>query len=141
MCAATLLGMSWYGDPDALDRLAGRLAGEADRVRRCAGQLRARPAQTQWRGAAADAFAATVHQEAAALERAAGELDDAAGALRSHAASVRHELARIRAAEHAVTAWLARQATRVEHAVADLPSGAREWVDRLADLRRLGVPL
>jgi ABC-type transporter Mla subunit MlaD len=133
--------VSWYGDPDALDRLAVRLASDGERVRRCADLLRARPGQTRWRGPAAEAFAGSVRAEAAALDRAAGELDDAATALRAHAASVRHELARIRAAEAAVTGWLARQAARVEHAVVDLPSGAREWVDRLADLRRLGVPL
>lgn len=137
--------MSWYGDPDALDRLAGRLAGQGELVRVRAGQLRATPRQAQWRGPAAEAFAASVLREAAALERAAGELDDAAAALRAHAASVRHELARIRAAEHAVVSWLAR----AEHAVTDpvrrlvddLPSGAREWLDRVVDLRRLGVPL
>ena len=141
--------MSWYGDPDALDRLAVRLSGEAERVRVRASQLRAAPDGTRWRGRAAEAFAASVRHEATALGRAAAELDDAATALRAHAATVRHELARIRAAEHAVTSWLARQASHVEHAVTDpvrdlvgdLPIGAREWIDRVDDLRRLGVPL
>jgi uncharacterized protein YukE len=157
--------MSWYGDPDALDRLAAALDRDAARVRERAAAVRAVPAGAHWRGPAADAFHSSVVREAAALDGAARELDDAAAALRRHAGAVREQLARIRALEHAVTSWFSSQLSRLEHVVTDplgslrdlvadppwaswqwrpdaLPvSGAMEWLDVGDYLRTRGVPL
>jgi hypothetical protein len=93
--------MSWFGDPDELDRLAGRLAVSAARVRERASGVRSGADATRWRGPAADAFHASVAAEAGQLLRAAGELDDAAAALHAQAVAVRVELARLRALERA----------------------------------------
>jgi uncharacterized protein YukE len=134
--------MSWYGDPDALDRLAGALGEQAVHVREQAGSVRSLPARAHWRGPAADAFHASVTREALALDRTAEELEDAAQALRAHAASVREQVARIRALEHAITSWFSSQVSRVEHVFADLPlPGAKEWVEVGEYLRGRGVPV
>lgn len=102
--------MSWYGDPDDLDRLAVRLSGAAARVRTRADEVRSAAASTLWRGAAADAFHASVYREGAVLDRAAGELEDAAATLHAHADAVRAEIARLlafeRAAERLLSAGL-----------------------------------
>jgi uncharacterized protein YukE len=104
--------MSWFGSPDELDRLAGRLSGAACRVRSRARTVRSGAGDLRWRGPAADAFHASVAQEARLLDRAADELDDAAAALHRHADAVRAELARLRALEQAAeralqTGWSA----------------------------------
>jgi uncharacterized protein YukE len=93
--------MSWYGDPEGLDRLGGRLAESAARVREQAARIRARAAGRRWRGTASDAFAVAVVQETARLDRAAGELDDASAAMHAHAEAVRAEIARLLAVERA----------------------------------------
>jgi uncharacterized protein YukE len=93
--------MSWYGDPDELDRLAGRLTAAAGHARDRATDVRAAAGRTTWRGPAAEAFAASVAREAAVVDRAADELDDAAAALHRHADAVRAHLARLLAAERA----------------------------------------
>jgi uncharacterized protein YukE len=132
--------MSWYGDPDALDRLAGALDRQAAHVRERADAIRSLPARAHWRGPAADAFHASVTREALLLDRAAGELEDAARALRAHAATVREQLARIRALEHAITGWFSSQLSRLGHAVTDLPlTGAKEWLEVGDYLRGRGV--
>jgi len=100
--------MSWYGDPEGLDRLAGTLASAAAEVRERAAAVRSPTTAPRWRGPAADAFRAAVAREAAVLDRAAGELEDAAAAVRRHAHSVRHELARLEALEHAVSSGLSQ---------------------------------
>lgn len=116
-CTATLDDMSWYGDPDELDRLATRLEVSAARVRRRAGSVRETATATHWRGPAADAFHAAVHREVGLLDRAAAELDDAAAAMRRHADRVRHEIARIRAAERAAEALLTAGLSTLERVV------------------------
>ena len=89
--------MSWYGDPDDLDRLADRLAAAAIRVSERAAEVRAASSSAHWHGPAADAFHASVYREGALLDRASAELDDAAAALHRHADAVREEIARLRA--------------------------------------------
>jgi uncharacterized protein YukE len=97
--------MSWFGSPEELDRLAGRLGAAAEQVRERAARVRAaRPAR--WRGPAAEAFAASVAHEAGVLDRAADELDHAVAALHHHADAVRAELARLRALERAAEVGL-----------------------------------
>jgi PPE-repeat protein len=100
--------MSWYGDPDGLDRLAVRLSAAAADVRDRGWSVRATAAATRWRGPAAQAFVASIGREAGLLDRAADELDDAAAALHRHAESVRAEIARLlaveRTAEHLASA-------------------------------------
>ena len=93
--------MSWYGDPDDLDRLADRLSAGAARVRERAAEVRSTSASARWQGPAADAFHASVFREGALLDRAADELDDAAAALHRHADAVREEIARLLALERA----------------------------------------
>jgi uncharacterized protein YukE len=101
--AATLTGMSWYGDPDDLDRQAAQLSAAADRVRDCRAVVLRSVGSGRWRGPAADAFRASVLAQLRALDRAAGELDDAAAALHRHADAVRDEIARLLTVERAAT--------------------------------------
>lgn len=114
--AVTLADMSWYGDPDGLERLALQLSAAADGARDRAATVRSSAASGRWRGPAADAFHASVAREARGLDRAAGELDEAAAALHRHAATVRAEIARLVAAEHAAE----RLASAGVHAVTGL---------------------
>jgi uncharacterized protein YukE len=93
--------MSWYGDPDSLDRLAAHLSASAADVRDRARAVRASVAAARWQGPAADAFHASVLHETRLVDRAADELEDAAAALHRHAESVRAEIARLLAAERA----------------------------------------
>lgn len=109
--------MSWYGDPDELDRLATRLSAAADRVRDRGRAVRASATQARWQGPAADAFHAALGHETQRLDRAAGELDDAAAALHRHAAAVRAEIARLRALERATVGAVAHGLSRLERLV------------------------
>lgn len=106
--------MSWYGDPDSLERLASRLSAAARHVRDRADTVRSSSASTRWRGPAADAFHAAVAREAVLLERSAGELEDAAAALHRHADAVRAEIARLRTVEQAAERLLTRGMSTVE---------------------------
>jgi hypothetical protein len=115
--------MGLPGDPDALDRIAGRIARHADDVRTGATTLRVRSANVRWLSTGADAFRAGIERDAITLIRAAQDLDEAAAALRAHAGTVRERLAFLRAA-----------ASRVEHDLlhpGDLVDGARAILDRL----------
>ena len=115
--------MSWYGDPDELDRLATSLAASAERVHDRASAVRASTATTRWRGPAADAFHASVARESKLLERAAAELDDAAAAFHRHADAVRTEIARLLAVERAAQHVVSEGLHRVEHGVERLVEG------------------
>jgi hypothetical protein len=86
------------GDPDALDRLAGRIVQNADRIRAEAAALRSRSAAVRWRSTAAAEFRTVIERDAAALDRGACQLDEAAVLLRAHANTVRERLAFLRAA-------------------------------------------
>lgn len=93
--------MSWYGDPDGLDRLGARLSAAAQRVRDRAATVRSAAAAGGWRGPAAQAFHDSVARESTQLERAADGLDDAAAAMHRHAEAVREEIARLLRLEQA----------------------------------------
>ncbi|MEN3360975.1 MAG: hypothetical protein V7637_4957 [Mycobacteriales bacterium] len=108
--------MSFYGDPDELDRLAGQITAAATHVRDQAGQARNKAGTTQWQSTAATAFRGQVDRDAAAVEKSAEALDQAAAALRAHAATVRARIAEIRAIEHAVTDWFVREGRALENA-------------------------
>jgi len=112
--------VSWYGDPDDLDRLAQRLARAGEDVRVRAVTVRVRVGRAGWSGRAADAFHAAVRQECHLLEQAAGELEHAAAALHRHAATVRAELARLRALERATEHLVSNGIAAAEHAVTRL---------------------
>lgn len=112
--------MSWYGDPDELDRLAARLVRAADDVRSRAVGIRTWAAAAAWRGRAADAFHASIAREAQVLDRAAGELEDGAAALHRHAGTVRAELARLRELERAAEQLVSAGVSTVEGAVQGL---------------------
>jgi hypothetical protein len=86
------------GDPEALDRLAGRIGQHADHIRIRAARLRSRSASVRWRSTGADEFRAEIERDAAALDFGAYELDRAATVLRAHASTVRERWAFLRAA-------------------------------------------
>ncbi|MCW2572421.1 MAG: hypothetical protein JWO88_2479 [Frankiales bacterium] len=93
--------MSWYGDPDSLDRLAAHLSSSASDVRDRARAVRGTVASARWQGPAADAFHGSVLHQTRQVDRAADELEDAAAALHRHAETVRAEIARLLAMERA----------------------------------------
>jgi hypothetical protein len=90
--------MALPGDPDALDRLAGRVGRYADHVRSAVATLRVRSGGVRWHSIAAEEFRAGIERDAVALARVACELDLAAALLRAHAGTVRERLAFLRAA-------------------------------------------
>jgi uncharacterized protein YukE len=106
--------MSWYGDPDSLDRLAAHLSGSAADVRDRARAVRATAASARWQGPAANAFYASVLHQSRFVDRAAGELEDAAAALHRHADAVRAEIARLLAVERAAAHLLSAGVSTLE---------------------------
>jgi len=89
--------MSAYGDPDRIDAVAGELAGAVARLEPVS-------VTTQWRGGAADAFAARAagwRRDCAAVEPSVAAV---VAALRAHADAMRAALARIAANERAARA-------------------------------------
>ena len=89
--------MSAYGDPERVEAVAAELAVAAERVR--PGSVGA-----DWRGGAAEGFAARAkawRRECAVAEQA---VDAVVEALRAHAVAIRAALARIAANERAARA-------------------------------------
>ena len=125
--------MSWYGDPDELERLAARLGARADTVREEARDIRAGAGAARWHGEAASAFTAALERDLAGLEQAARRFEDAAAQLRQHAMDVRETLARIRAVEAAVTGWFTDQARMVERAADALVDAVRDPLSAVRD--------
>jgi gamma-glutamyl:cysteine ligase YbdK (ATP-grasp superfamily) len=110
------------GDPDALDRLAGRLVLDADQVRARAAAIRLQSVAVRWRSTGADEFRSALEREVTAMEHGAYELDEAASVLRAHANVVRERLAYLRAV-----------AARAQHDLlhpGDLTRGVRMTFDR-----------
>lgn len=95
-------------DPDELDRLAARLAGRAEQVRRCATDHRHAGEAARWVSSSARAYRDQVARDTANVDRAAGELERAAAVLRAHAQRVRETIAEIAQVEAAVTGWSGR---------------------------------
>ena len=108
--------MSFYGDPDVLDRLAGQIMATAAHVRQQTDQVRAQADSTQWQSSAANEFRGQMVRDTGTLERSAAELERAAAVLRAHSATVRARIAEIRAIEQAVTDWFGREVRALEDA-------------------------
>ncbi len=157
--------MRQYGDPDALDVLATRLARISDQVRSLRERLRAALADVDWRGVAAREFADALAGELADLDRKADTLASAAAVLRRHASIVRERMAAIAAAERLVTEWVARRVRAVDFSrsvagpfvvpsgstvpsgaapaspgPALPPAGSLDWLGLAERLRRHGEP-
>lgn len=89
--------MGWYGDPEALDAAARRLAADAAAVHGRARALERSARGLRWQGPAAAAFRRALQGDLGRLHRAAAELEQAAAVLRTHAAEVRVRQERLRA--------------------------------------------
>ncbi|MFI1585152.1 hypothetical protein [Embleya sp. NPDC020630] len=114
--------MSDYGDPGRVEAIAAELAGAAERVR---------PVSTavDWRGGAAEAFAARAQvwrRECAATEPAVLAVVEA---LRAHAAAIRAALGRIAANERAARER-AGSAAGSDAAERFPASGSAAWLDQ-----------
>ncbi|HEX6499552.1 MAG TPA: hypothetical protein VF054_11030 [Micromonosporaceae bacterium] len=104
------MGLSVYGDPDALDRLADRIRALATEVRDLAADHVRVGEAAHWVSTAADAYRERLRQDAANAGRAADELERAAALLRAHAQTVRDAVGRIVRAEQETVGWLKRHA-------------------------------
>ncbi|KWW98276.1 hypothetical protein TH66_20545 [Carbonactinospora thermoautotrophica] len=153
--------MSFYGDPDELDRLAQRLVARAAEVRAHADKLSRRAQAVQWQSISADLFRETIARDRQRLERAADQLEQAAAELRAHAQEVRERLAAIRRIEEAVTGWFERTARAIAETASRLieegrvveppwmrwpwspqnlpPSGDKQWLEVGEFFRKQGV--
>jgi len=103
----------FYGNPDELDLLAGRLEASAGNARARADALWFRSRGIEWESVTAGVFRSKIGEDVTALRHAAGQLDEAAQALRQHAETVRERIAQIRAIEYAVTQWFDEQRRRL----------------------------
>jgi hypothetical protein len=98
----------WYGDPDDLDRLAGRLAADAQQVRDAAtGAVRAAQA-AHWVSASAQRYRDVVADDARKARDVADGLDRAAVLLRAHADQLREIGSTLARLEHSAADWFRR---------------------------------
>ncbi|RJQ73678.1 WXG100 family type VII secretion target [Pseudonocardiaceae bacterium YIM PH 21723] len=109
--------MSLYGNPEELDRIAGRIAARATEVRDRAQDMHSRATGMNWHSASADLARETVLNDRRRLERSADELDAAAAALRKHAQEVRETIAKIQRLEREVKEWFTGAIDRFNNAV------------------------
>lgn len=114
------MGLSVYGDPGALDRLADRIRALAAEVRELAADHVRVGETARWVSSAADEYRERLRQDGANAQRAADELERAARLLRTHAQDVRDAIARIVRAEQETVDWLERQA----HSLVEKVEGA-----------------
>lgn len=97
--------MSFYGDPDELDRLAGQIGRHAEDVRTRGSEMEARASAMRWKSVAADRAREVVTGDHRQLEETAQRLDEAAALLRRHAQEVRETIAKITMFEQAIVSW------------------------------------
>ena len=150
------MGLSLYGDPDAVDRLAARLREHAAEIRWHADDHVRAGHAARWVSTAARAYRDRISQDRRDADRVAAELDRAADALHAHAAVVRDRLAMIARYEREACAWfesaarLARSVVPGAPAPGDLPwletgdlpwleSGDVPWLESGRFARRQGV--
>ncbi|MGH3683883.1 MAG: WXG100 family type VII secretion target, partial [Pseudonocardiaceae bacterium] len=135
--SATRVGghMSFYGDPDELDHLAGQIERRAEEVRDHASGMDARARAMRWKSVAADRARETVTGDRRNLDETAQRLDEAAALLRRHAQNVRETIAEIKQIEQAVTAWFSKAIVEFNNAVAeftnlvnDVARGVVHWI-------------
>jgi uncharacterized protein YukE len=120
-----------YGDPDALDRLAGRLRERAGEVRRHADEHVRSGQAARWVSVAAQTYRDRIGQDRQDADRVAAELERAADALCAHAQRVRETLALIARYEREATAWFERQAASLRDAAEDVVDTAGRLVRKV----------
>lgn len=138
--------MSFYGEPDELERLARRVRGHALEVRQRAGRARAAAHAARWHSVARERFIAEVEERVRRLEGAADLLGQAADRFDEQAAAVREAQVEIRAARGAVLGWLVEAGAAVERELTGglpelPPPGDRGWLEVAEALRRRGAHL
>ncbi|MDG4787125.1 hypothetical protein O7626_14500 [Micromonospora sp. WMMD1102] len=102
-----------YGDPDELDRLAGRLRQRAGEVRERAADHERQGHTARWVSVSAQVYRDRVTQDRRRADQTADELDRVADAVVAHAQDVRELIARIARIEEQVTGWFDSAAQRL----------------------------
>ncbi|MGH3721800.1 MAG: WXG100 family type VII secretion target [Pseudonocardiaceae bacterium] len=127
--------MSFYGDPDELDRLAGQIGRHAEDVRTRGSEMDARAGAMRWKSVAADRAREVVTDDHRRLQETAQQLDEAAALLRRHAQEVRETIAKITMFEQAIVGWFNSAITAFTKAVdefddlvSDIARGVIHWV-------------
>jgi hypothetical protein len=117
--------VSWYGDPDDLDRLAGRLEADAQRLRDTAADAVRAAQAARWVSTSAQRYREVVAIDAHHAAAAADGLDRAAHLLRAHAEQVREITGTLARLEHAAAGWFRRHVgdLSLSRAQADLIPG------------------
>jgi uncharacterized protein YukE len=117
--------VSWYGDPDDLDRLARRLEADAQHLRDTAADTVRAAQAARWVSTSAQRYREVVATDAHHAGEAADGLDRAARLLRSHADHVREVAATLARLEHAAADWFRRHLAdlSLSQAQADLVPG------------------
>ncbi|WP_018687207.1 WXG100 family type VII secretion target [Actinokineospora enzanensis] len=121
--------MSFYGDPDELDRLAGQVEQRADELRKHGADLDARAGALRWKSIAADRCRETVAADRKSLEGIAGKLDEAAAILRQHAQRVRELIAAIKRIGEQVVTWFNGAIDRFNQAVDSFNKAVSDMVN------------
>lgn len=130
--------MSFYGDPDELDRIAGEIEKQAEHVRTRGGELDTRAAAMRWKSVAADRCRETVHGDRRNLDEIAQRLDDAAAILRRHAQEVRELIAKIKQIEESVVNWFNGAIDRFNRAVDSFRDAVNDAVDAVGNFLGFG---
>jgi uncharacterized protein YukE len=130
--------MSFYGDPDELDRIAGDIEKQAEQVRTRGGELDSRAAGMQWKSVAADRCRETVHGDRKSLDEIAQRMDEAAALLRRHAQEVRELIEKIKRIEDAVVGWFNSAIDRFNHAVDSFKHAVGDVVDSVTGFLGFG---
>lgn len=102
-----------YGDPDELDRLAGRLRSRAGEVREQTADHERRGRSARWVSVSAQSYRDRVAQDRVRADRVADDLDRVADTVVAHAQEVRELLALIARIEDEVTGWFETAAQRL----------------------------
>jgi hypothetical protein len=116
------VGLSMYGDPDALDRLAHRLQARAADIRLHADDHVRQGQADHWVSVWAQAYRNRIAKDRVDADQAAAELEQAAVVLRAHAQHIRETIALIAKYEKAATGWF-------EHQVRSLTNTVEQAVD------------
>jgi hypothetical protein len=130
--------MSFYGDPDELDRIAAQIEQRADRVRTRAGDMDNQATAMRWKSVAADRCRETVSGDRRDLEDVARRLDEAAALLRGHAQQVREMIAKIKQIEQAVVGWFNSAIDRFNQAVDSFKHAVGDVVDSVGNFLGFG---
>jgi hypothetical protein len=126
--------MGLPGDPDELERIAAKIAADAEGLRGQAGRLAGHAAGVKWESTAAEEFRGRVGRDVAAVRSAAEELDGAAAELRRHAATVRERAAILRAEAERVLHGVEHAAGAVVHGVEDVVHGIGNAAKKLGGI-------